>query len=61
MIPRGRWIGFSHQIIHHGRQVCTAQPEVQHVQPGDAVPVERQDVGELEGRVAGLAQLPVLS
>ncbi len=25
VIPRARWIGFSHQIIHHGRQVCTAR------------------------------------
>jgi endonuclease III len=25
VIPRDRWISFSHQIIHHGRQVCTAR------------------------------------
>jgi endonuclease-3 len=25
VIPRERWISFSHQIIHHGRQVCTAR------------------------------------
>jgi endonuclease-3 len=25
VIPRDRWIGFSHQIIHHGRQVCMAR------------------------------------
>lgn len=25
VIPQKRWIGFSHQIIHHGRQVCTAR------------------------------------
>jgi len=25
VIPRGRWIAFSHQIIHHGRQVCVAR------------------------------------
>lgn len=25
VIPRNRWIRFSHQIIHHGRQVCTAR------------------------------------
>jgi endonuclease-3 len=25
VIPRERWINFSHQIIHHGRQVCTAR------------------------------------
>jgi endonuclease-3 len=25
IIPRSRWIDFSHQIIHHGRQVCDAR------------------------------------
>jgi endonuclease-3 len=25
VIPPKRWIGFSHQIIHHGRQVCVAR------------------------------------
>ncbi len=25
VLPRDRWIGFSHQIIHHGRQVCIAR------------------------------------
>jgi endonuclease-3 len=25
VIPQNRWIGFSHQIIHHGRQVCEAR------------------------------------
>ena len=25
VIPRERWICFSHQIIHHGRQVCNAR------------------------------------
>ncbi len=25
IIPRDRWIAFSHQIIHHGRQVCDAR------------------------------------
>ena len=25
VIPRDRWIGFSHQVIHHGRQVCIAR------------------------------------
>jgi endonuclease-3 len=24
-LPRDRWITFSHQIIHHGRQVCDAR------------------------------------
>ena len=24
-IPRDRWIGFSHQLIHHGRQVCNSR------------------------------------
>jgi endonuclease-3 len=25
VIPQRRWIGFSHQIIHHGREVCAAR------------------------------------
>jgi len=25
VIPQGKWIEFSHQIIHHGRQVCVAR------------------------------------
>jgi len=25
VLPRGRWISFSHQIIQHGRQVCLAR------------------------------------
>ena len=25
VLPRDRWISFSHQIIHHGRQVCEAR------------------------------------
>ena len=25
VIPQGRWIQFSHQLIHHGRQVCVAR------------------------------------
>jgi endonuclease-3 len=25
ILPRSRWIGFSHQIIHHGRAVCDAR------------------------------------
>jgi endonuclease III len=25
VIPQDRWISFSHQVIHHGRQVCIAQ------------------------------------
>ncbi len=25
VIPQDRWISFSHQIIHHGRQVCEAR------------------------------------
>jgi endonuclease-3 len=25
ILPRSRWIGFSHQLIHHGRQVCVAR------------------------------------
>ena len=25
IIPQDRWIAFSHQLIHHGRQVCDAR------------------------------------
>lgn len=25
LIPKDRWIGFSHQMIHHGRRVCQAR------------------------------------
>ncbi len=25
VLPRERWISYSHQVIHHGRQVCTAR------------------------------------
>jgi endonuclease-3 len=25
ILPQDRWIAFSHQIIHHGRQVCEAR------------------------------------
>lgn len=25
ILPKDRWINFSHQIIHHGRQVCVAR------------------------------------
>ncbi len=25
VIPRERWIGFSHEVIHHGRAVCVAR------------------------------------
>jgi endonuclease-3 len=25
ILPQSRWISFSHQIIHHGRQVCAAR------------------------------------
>jgi endonuclease III len=25
ILPQNRWIRFSHQVIHHGRQVCVAR------------------------------------
>jgi endonuclease-3 len=25
VVPQERWIAFSHQLIHHGRQVCDAR------------------------------------
>jgi endonuclease-3 len=31
VIPQNRWIDFSHQVIHHGRQVCLARkPKCDH-------------------------------
>jgi endonuclease-3 len=31
IIPQDRWIAFSHQLIHHGRQVCDARkPKCDH-------------------------------
>jgi len=31
ILPQSRWIDFSHQIIHHGRQVCLARkPKCDH-------------------------------
>jgi endonuclease-3 len=25
IIPQERWIAFSHEVIHHGRQICVAR------------------------------------
>jgi endonuclease-3 len=25
IIPQDRWINFSHELIHHGRQICVAR------------------------------------
>jgi endonuclease-3 len=25
VLPQDRWISFSHQVIHHGRQTCIAR------------------------------------
>jgi endonuclease-3 len=31
ILPQSRWINFSHQIIHHGRQICEARkPKCDH-------------------------------
>jgi endonuclease III len=31
LLPKERWIRFSHQVIHHGRQICTARsPDCPH-------------------------------
>ena len=55
VLPRDRWISFSHQVIHHGRQVCAgAQSQMQRVQSGDALPVEGQDVEFVKQRVSGV-------
>ena len=57
VLPRERWISFSHQVIHHGRQVCMARnPKCERVQSGAAVPFEGQDVEFVEsGGVSGSA------
>lgn len=31
LIPRNRWISFSHQVIHHGRRVCKARKPLCHL------------------------------
>ena len=33
VLPQDHWISFSHQIIHHGRQVCVARNPKCHVCP----------------------------
>jgi endonuclease-3 len=33
IIPQPRWIGFSHQLIHHGRQICDARKPKCHQCP----------------------------
>ncbi|PYV14193.1 MAG: endonuclease III [Acidobacteria bacterium] len=33
LVPRKKWIDFSHQVIHHGRRVCRARKPLCHVCP----------------------------
>jgi endonuclease III len=31
LIPKRKWIGFSHQMIHHGRKTCKARKPLCHL------------------------------
>jgi endonuclease-3 len=43
-IPRDRWIGFSHQLIHHGRQICKSRkPKCDACVLADVCPHGQQD------------------
>jgi endonuclease-3 len=37
LIPRERWISFSHQAIHHGRRTCKARKPICPVCPVETV------------------------
>jgi endonuclease-3 len=37
LIPRNRWIAFSHQMIHHGRRVCQARKPLCGICPVESV------------------------
>lgn len=37
LIPRNKWIVFSHQMIHHGRKLCKARKPVCHLCPVERV------------------------
>ena len=42
LLPRDRWVSFSHQIIWHGREICDARkPACDRCPAGAAVPVIR--------------------
>ena len=45
VIPRDKWIDFSHQIIHHGRAICIARkPKCAECPLEDSLPRRRQDL-----------------
>ncbi len=45
VIPRDKWILFSHQIILHGRAIChRPQTQVRRLSAGKPLPCRRQDV-----------------
>ena len=64
IIPKEKWILFSHQIIHHGRALCIARnPRCAECRTGAAVLLERQDClrrDYLCGRVVVRGQMQAL-
>jgi len=44
VIPKDKWIKFSHQLIWHGRRVCAARkPKCRRMQPRISLLFQRQD------------------
>ena len=44
IIPKEKWIAFSHQVILHGRALCVARkPEMRRVRPESHLLRQRQD------------------
>jgi endonuclease III len=37
LIPRNKWILFSHQMIHHGRKLCKARKPICYLCPVEKV------------------------
>lgn len=49
LLPQDRWIRYSHQIIHHGRQICAARKPLCDICPlNDLCPSAEISVGEAE-------------
>jgi endonuclease-3 len=49
LLPQDRWIRYSHQIIHHGRQVCAARKPLCDICPlNELCPSAEISVGEAE-------------
>jgi endonuclease III len=50
LLPEERWIGFSHQVIHHGRRICTARsPDCPHCPLSELCPSAEVAVEAGEG------------